>query len=505
MARANTARRHGDDFQARWFWLKAASLLDPASPVTKVSYECGPKSFDDISVEYDPDRAPTDQHGHRVPRKHWQCKWHATAGVFGHDDLINPAFINATSRSFLERVHAAQSAHAPDGVGCRFELLTNWRVRADDPLLRIIRKEQNAIDLRVLFDGTGHTSRMGKVRKLWCDHLGLDYAGLELVARTMAISETSESLQDLRERLDDKLATVGMKRIPPGGAGHDYDDLIVKLAAQGRLTYDRQAFRQMCDREGLLDPAGRPARALALGVRSFMHQFDNVEERCVEIVDFVPLFDGRYIKDEAQWQGHILPTLKARVAAAARGADNLRLVLDAHVSIAFAVGAILTMKSGKRLEIEQRTGNRRYWTFDDQPASPEWPRLGVTQEEVGPGNDIALAIGLTRDVTAAVQKFASGGTAPIGRILHCRLDSGSSQQSVLCGRHASMLAEAIVQHVRDLAQAGGPRRIHLFISAPNGFAFFLGQHQQALGPATLYEFDFEGKRGGAYSAGITFQ
>ena len=57
MARANVARRHGDDFQARHFWLNAASLLDPHSPVIKVAYETGPKAFDDILIEYDPKAA----------------------------------------------------------------------------------------------------------------------------------------------------------------------------------------------------------------------------------------------------------------------------------------------------------------------------------------------------------------------------------------------------------------------------------------------------------------
>ena len=56
MARAISARRHGDDFQARIFWLKAAALLDPDTPVISVSYETGPKSFDDITLEYDPER-----------------------------------------------------------------------------------------------------------------------------------------------------------------------------------------------------------------------------------------------------------------------------------------------------------------------------------------------------------------------------------------------------------------------------------------------------------------
>lgn len=159
MATANAARRQGDDFQARLFWLKASSLLDPKTPIVKVIYENGPKGFDDICVEYDPAKAPLDHHGVPVLRRHTQCKWHVTAGVFGHNDLPLPSFINAQTHSLLQRVHAAQLAHAPDGTGSQFELVTNWRLRPDDPLIDLIRKQNDAIDLGRLFDGTTDASR----------------------------------------------------------------------------------------------------------------------------------------------------------------------------------------------------------------------------------------------------------------------------------------------------------------------------------------------------------
>ncbi len=192
MARSNVARRHGDDFQARLFWLKAAALLDPNSPVIRVAYETGPKAFDDITVEYDPKAAPQDHEGRSIYLRHFQCKWHTTAGVFGYEDLIDPAFIGAQRISLLERAYQAQLQRAPDGYGCRFELVTNWRLKPDDPLIDLVRKESDALDLDRLFDDTTDRSRMGKVRMLWCRHLGLDYTGLRLVAQVLAISEASD-------------------------------------------------------------------------------------------------------------------------------------------------------------------------------------------------------------------------------------------------------------------------------------------------------------------------
>ena len=78
----------------------------------------------------------------------------------------------------------------------------------------------------------------------------------------------------------------------------------------------------------------------------------------------------------------------------------------------------------------------------------------------------------------------------VGRIVHCDPAGGSSQLSVQSGAHAARLAETVIQHMRKIAD--GERsfsKLHLFISAPNGFTFFLGQHQQALGEVQLYEWD----------------
>ena len=112
MTSAVTAQHNGFDYQARLFWLKAVVLLDTNKGVARVSFELGPKGFDDISVEYLSAKARTDQHGARILREHRQCKWHTTDGTFGYEDLSKPEFINAKAVSFLQRALQAQRDHA---------------------------------------------------------------------------------------------------------------------------------------------------------------------------------------------------------------------------------------------------------------------------------------------------------------------------------------------------------------------------------------------------------
>jgi hypothetical protein len=402
MAKSNVARRQGDDFQARLFWLKAASLLDPHSPIVRVAYETGPKGFDDIFIEFDPQHAPRDHEGKAIYRKHVQCKWHTTAGSFGYRDLVDPEFINAERFSLLQRAHQAQTQYAAEGIGYQFELLTNWRLLADDPLQELVRKESDALDLKRLFEDTADYSRMGKVRKLWREHLGLDHTSLSVVARVLAIAETTESLASQRERLDERFAFVGMKRIPPTDPAFLYDDLIVKLLAQGRNEFDRETFKDMVRQENLLDLSKKVDPTPTIGIRSFMHPIDSLEERCQGILDLVPYFDGRYIRQNADWQNKIFPELQSFLSQAARANDHLPLIVDAHVSIAFAVGAFLNVKSGKRIQFEQRTNGRQFWSMDDAPVDLAWSKIVFEEENIAAGGDeIALAISLIHDVSPA--------------------------------------------------------------------------------------------------------
>jgi hypothetical protein len=495
MAQAVLARKQGDEFQARIFWLHAAALLDEDSPVRRVAFETGPRAFDDVLVEYAQQGAPQDHMGKPIFRDHLQCKWHVRPGEFGFPDFADPSFIGAQTNSFLQRAHEAQREHAPMGEGSRFRLLTNWRLKERDPLARLILSQTNALDLDAMFAGGG-ASLMGRLRTLWNGHLGIDNDELRVLARTLGVSMRLGSAEELRDRLNDKFAAVGMRRIPADEAGFGYDDIIAKLHAQGRKDFDRESFRAMVHDEKLLARREPPARII--GVRSFMHPIDSLEGRATINLNLVPSFEGRFLKDGADWNADIYPALKAFVIGEAQKSDRIRLVLDVHVSLAFAVGALLDVKSGKAIEIEQRTNGRRFWSRDDQSDDPRWPGALISEEVIGAGPDLAVAIGLTHDVAPMVRDYLRA-VAGVGKLLVVTLATGPSGASVQGGAHAMKLAEAIVAAIRRESRRP---MTHFFIAAPNGFTFFLGQHRQALGPSTVYEWDFEGKCSGTYSPGL---
>ena len=503
MTQAIATLLDGHAFQARQFWWRAAQLLDPHSPILRVAFECGPKSFDDIWVEYDPARAPSDQFGRPLLHEHIQCKWHASPGSYRFTDLTLPAFVNAETHSFLQRAYRAQVNHAPHGEGSRFRLLTNWRLAKDDPLRDLIGNRSGALRTERLVKGKTERSRMGALRKHWRDHLGVDDEALLRLSNTLAFTEASDTLDDWRAHLDARFALVGMRRVPPNESAFPYDGLVYNWLGQGRIEFDRAQFKQTCEREGLLGGNAAP-RPRTFGVKSFEHAVDRLEDRCVKVLDLVPVFDDRFIRSEDDWARSLYPTLRMFLLEAAKTNEHLRLVLDVHATLAFAAGTILDLKSGRAVELEQRAPIRRIWSADDSAPDLQWPAMTYEIVELGgSGDELAVAVALTHDIVADVQAYLQCEIPSVSRLLVCRPDGGADPRSVVCGRHAFDLAQSVAATVKRERPHSANQVTHMFVAGPNAFTFFAGQHHRTMGRTTLYEYDFEGQRSGSYLPSLT--
>ncbi|HEV2717267.1 MAG TPA: SAVED domain-containing protein, partial [Terriglobales bacterium] len=271
--------------------------------------------------------------------------------------------------------------------------------------------------------------------------------------------------------------------------------------AQGRLEFDRQTFREACKREGLL--AGDGHAHVVFGVKSFEHPFDRLEDRCTVVLDLIPHFDERTIRDQADWATTLYPRLKDFLQTAARNEQHLRLILDAHITLAFAAGSVLNIKSGRNVEIEQRTVHRNVWHSSDVPRDPSWPGWEFDLETLNESEgDMAVAVCLTHDVVPAVKAHLAASLPQAKSLLVARPSCGAGARSVVCGQHAFDLAEALALQI-NRSRAGNKLPLHLFVAAPNAFTFFLGQRQPGLGKTTLYEYDFEGINGGGYKPSLS--
>lgn len=507
MTQAVITRRDGDVFQARMFWLHAARLLDEEGSVIRVGFESGLKGFDDIWVEYDPNRAPQDHFGNSLHIERIQCKWHATPGTFTHEDLTRPEYINATSTSLLQRALEAFRVDTANGQISRLSLVTNHTANCDDPLYRHIRMKSFNLDLDGLFAGKTERSATGRLRKVWRDHLCIDDDELKLLCARLSFNLARESLDMLRDLLDDACRMNGLARPERNASTIPYDSNIFEWVGQRRMVFDRKLFREKCEQEGLL---ATPKKSVALyGVKSFEHALDRLENRCVRVLNLVPEFNDRMIREETAWRDTLVPKLKEFLAVVPVLDGRMRLAIEVHATLAFAAGAVLNTKSGRLVEMEQRSPAAKIWAPDDESVSPEELRTWEFRElELDPkGSGVAYAISITRDTMAAVQHYINANQLAFRKLVIAAPKGGPSATAVSSGAHANWLAEQLatcIKRDRDTNSQALKERCHLFISAPNAFTFYFGRQAAIMMPLTLYEFDFENQVDGTYRPSLSY-
>jgi hypothetical protein len=506
MADATTAILRGFDYQALMFWMHAARLLAPESRVARVTYEAdGPKAFDDVVVDYDP---PIVSGGSdRVRTAYFSSKWRTRIEErFGCADLSDPQLIGATKVSLLERLRDAQQNVAPAGTGVRFALVTTARIRDNDPLGGLISNYDRAFLVDLLFDGTTDKSQKGQIRKAWREHLKLDDAGLRLALTPLQVFEAQPSTMELVDRLNDRLRSVDLAPIDPAHSHNPYADLVHKLKGQGRNTFDPKSFAAMCREEGLLMPSGNRSTPAAkrLAIRSFIDPGENVEAGADKTLLLTAEFQKRYIAADDGWRLAIQPKVIDFLTAETKDTRSVHLTFDAHASIAYLAGMVLHAKRGINVELAQRTrvgGSQRWRASDAIPSDA--PDLTVQDLSVaGGGHDIALAIGISNPVLAAVQQFIAKSVPSIGRILVFEPHGGPSQNAVRSGGHAVRLAETIVNAYRA-GKTPETGAVHVFASCPNALLFYLGQQARGLGASRMYEYDFDQQRHKTYQLSLS--
>lgn len=506
MTQAVVTRRDGDVFQARIFWLKAARLLDDEGNIVRVGFESGPRGFDDVWVEYDPARAPRDQFGNRFLIERMQCKWHATGGNYAYQDLTDPKFINAETTSMLQRAYAALQHDRDKGAASRLALVTNHRLDAGDPLSKLLRMKSFALDVEGLFKGTTARSATFNVRRAWMDHLQVEEGELRALCLCLGLAHTSDSLEMLRDRLDEACRLGGLVRPDPNSSTTIYDGNVFEWVGQRRMTFDRKTLREKCGDEGLL--AQRVGSSRVYGVKTFEHPFDRLEDRCHDVLNLVPEFDKRFVRDANAWRQALRPRLAAFLSGLQPSDGRLRLAMDTHATLAFAAGAVLDTKSGRFVEVLQRSPRPVVWAPDDQATAPSWPTWKFDETVLDPnGQGTACAVSIARDTEPMVRLYANQQLLGLRRLLIARLNVPSGQSSIVSGAHANQLAETLAERLKSDREANARllmERIHLFVAAPNAFTFFLGRHVQVLKPVTLYEFDFGRDRSGSYEPSLSY-
>lgn len=254
-------------------------------------------------------------------------------------------------------------------------------------------------------------------------------------------------------------------------------------------------------------------RRLRLGIRTFVKSKKRPEleiwarkmsENTDSLLALEDLFEDRFIREPSAWRNEVLPRLNEFLRDATRQPLPLLFDFAAHATVAFAAGYFIHAKGGLSTAVIQRGfDSTETWVRDEGEAPPHVVWEPPKDEILDPaGRDLALAIEVSNPTQTKVRKYLETTSLPVQRLVTLSVAEGPGQDSVRSGAHAFALAQKVCNWLLDQPSEGPKRKVHLFWSAPNTFAFFLGRLAQGFGRVQLYEFDFEQQRHGTYEPSL---
>lgn len=232
---------------------------------------------------------------------------------------------------------------------------------------------------------------------------------------------------------------------------------------------------------------------ISIGIKSFSRGAETLEEETESCLSLVSNFDGRFLKDDLDWNKDIYREVEKFLCKNIDKEKAYQIFLDTHSAVAFSAGRVMDTKFGANIFPIQKTSNGlKLWdikmkqkeAYSVWSFTPEW----LNEECV----DTALVINVTRNIRNDVIEYIKEFNIPIGRILNLELNvSGATNFSIVDGGHASMLANSIYEAIKTRSLKERQANLHIFAAAPNAFMFFLGQNSYGFGKCILYDYDFK--------------
>ena len=492
MAKQIAARRNGDAYQARVFWLKLLELRTN-DYVKSVTLESDRVSFvDDVVVSYSEPIKDWGTRKREVVCDFFQCKYHMTQnGVFTHENLIDPKFIN-NQNSMLKRLYDAyvklSKELSPDAF--RLYIFSNWHWADQDALAKHLHEET----IRTTFYEKGPRSTEGKVRSKLAAHLYISEEELHAFLNTVRFT-LGKNLVDLARDMEPRLKLAGLKPIDPTVTHIRYDSLAWELFAQGRNSFDNVDFDQMIHEEKLIATPSR--KQSEISIQSFAQFARRPTDLQFARLDLLPLFDKRFPIMDAYWKKEIPEKISAFMLdeKLMDVPQPIHLFFDCHLSIAFFAGHLVSPKH--RIQIIPTQKNGSDYTLWEQSAPDTDTNLWGFQTVGKIDEEVILEISVTHHIQKQLQSYLlTQGPSELPHI-HVAPIGGVGSHAVSGGTHAWQLGNQLAEQLREMIPETC-QTIHFFFAGPVALAYVLGHTLRHITPQIqfqLYEYDFEGQRG----------
>lgn len=239
-----------------------------------------------------------------------------------------------------------------------------------------------------------------------------------------------------------------------------------------------------------------------IGIVSFERGTEYLSGATGTILSLNEKFNHRILKPEYDWDRDIYPEIDTFLKNNTDVNYNYQLLIESHLSIAFAAGRILDPKSRISAFPSNPAPSHKLelWNIEDS-CDDSFTSFDVRDERIDPNEfDTCLIISICHDIKDNVKEYISNIGLKIGRMITLTIGGqGPCSNAILNGTHAHYLANKVCDALVKRTTPEKRGKLHIFAAAPNGFMFFLGQQSRGFGKCILYEYDFEGVDTGTYS------
>jgi hypothetical protein len=243
-------------------------------------------------------------------------------------------------------------------------------------------------------------------------------------------------------------------------------------------------------------PGDRP---ITVAIRSFKHPAHEIESKVDHMLCLCHYFQDRELV-KGTWED-VIQEINDFITKTIKAEHRYNLYLPLHTSLAFLVGRTMDPKYGAEINIFQPSPSSsvelwRLKQLDSFKSGNPW-----TVEDSSPGNpgdELAAAVSVTHNLLEDVEYYVKNQQPDISHFIHLKLTE-PHPRAIKDESHAYRAAYKAVVILRDKYRRIGASKLNLFLAAPNVFTFILGQQSLLLpGNITLYEYDFDSKKLGAY-------
>ncbi len=471
---ASGARIQGDDFQHLYAWYQAVGLLIPRENIVSVRIEAKESgNVDDVVIVRS-----------RPPTTYCQLKYAVDASTPLDSELwTKTSTANARSllRKFWDSWKSLSSVGPPD-----MRLVTNRGIDPGCPVMILRDGRMGRLVPRLALAAGG--SPAGKTRRAWADHLGVSEQDLLAMLEHLALLTDQGPWAFLGEAAAARMGEASLRT--------DFTAVEIGMGAARKWVATGVREISARDMEKVVADSGLRGERRKATLLVEAIERDAWADSATVHLDWVDAYLGenarsrRALRDPSDWNKRFLPDLhRAAIQLRAQGFTDVLVRGHMRLPTWFAVGAEFSDTTQWRVSALQRGEE---WTGDSRTHVRE---VRTRSEDIGQGNELAVGVSITNDVSAQVVPFLRGAKIPVARYCDLSPTSGPARDSIVGASDAMSFAMSIRSEIWKAVGATRATRVHLFVSAPAALALFLGhiwnripetQTYEDLGPATGY-------------------